>query len=266
MEPFFAISRDPARPGLIPLPNATGSWSESTIRGPAIVLALSRALEIEATARPELRAVRATFELHSPVPQRHLFGRSCVLRDGQRLLLAESELVIDGDVYARARGLFLRPGEEGASEGTQAANCATPPCPPERAARSAQGILYWSEGSTWTPDRNRHRNARRKAVWLTSHSLVMGEKLSAFGLAAAASDMSNLVVNLGKHGISDINADVSLALSRLPSGDGVGVATLARFADSGIVSGSAVLFDRQGPFGTTSVSALPAFAGDSHSD
>lgn len=261
MDPFFAISADPADPGLVPLPNATGSWSENTIRGPAIALALSRALEVEATARPELRAVRATFELHSPVPRRTLLSRSRSLRDGRRLLLAESELFVDGVVYARARGVFLRPEAKGASGGREAAICAAPPCPSDRAGTGADGILYWSEGSMWTSERNLHRNTRRKAIWLTTQSLVIGEKLSPLGLAAAASDMSNLVVNWGEHGISDINADVSLSLSRLPSEDEVGVAALTRFADGGIVIGSAILFDRRGAFGTTVVSALPAVVG-----
>jgi hypothetical protein len=61
-------------------------------------------------------------------------------------------------------------------------------------------------------------------------------------------------------GLEFINADVSLALGRLPVGPAVGFATTDRIEQAGISVGTAVAFDRIGVFGTATLCAL----GDAH--
>lgn len=256
MSAFFRVSDDDDA-GLIPLEEAAGAWGEDTIRGPAVTLALSWALERAAAARPELRGVRVTFDLHSSVPRRPVHCVARVLRNGRRLMLVESEILVDGSVHARARGLFLSAGDGSPQDSISPVAIVTPP---ERGPGSelVDGALYWSEGSSWTASRGIHENGRAKAVWFTARSLVAGEPLSAFCLASTVTDMSNLVVNWRSDGLRQINADASLFLARPPVGSELGVMSLTRITDGEIAVGTALLFDRQGALGTTAVSAIPS--------
>lgn len=263
MSAFFDRTVERDEEVLNPLERATGAWSTGTIRGPAITLLLARALEEQARTRPELRAVRATYDLHSPVPQLPLRSRSQVLRVGRRLMLIESELVIEDSVRARARGLFLHPeGKEVASGPGERPASPLPPAPDVRLGEKASdGMLFWSEEASWTTHRAPHQHAEPKAVWFAADSLVAGEELTGFQLASAAADMGNVVVNWGPEGVGEINADVSVSLARMPAAGEVGVLSLTRLTEGGVSVGSAVLFDRLGAFGTTTVSSIPT-AGD----
>ena len=51
-------------------------------------------------------------------------------------------------------------------------------------------------------------------------------------------------------GLPFINADYTLALSRLPDGPYIGLAALSHTSADGIATGSTGLFDRLGPIGT----------------
>jgi len=68
--------------------------------------------------------------------------------------------------------------------------------------------------------------------------------------------VTNLVVNWGSAGVEFINADITMAMSRLPVALEMGLTTTDRFVSDGIAVGTAVLFDRLGPFGATTISTL----------
>ncbi len=255
MPAYFSTTNGPGGESLIAHDAAKSSWDRRNIRGPAITFALARSLELAVAARPELRATRVTFDLHSPVRHGALCTRARVLRDGRRLMLVESELLVGAGVYARARGLFLRSGQEADSPPRILLPDAPLPEPPPPGVSPPR--LYWSRGGGgWTTLTEPHRNDQPKAVWITAGSLVAGEPVSPLGLASAAADVGNLVVNWAAVGLGEINADATLSLARLPVGEELGVTTLARAADGEIAVGSALLFDRRGVLGTTTISAL----------
>jgi hypothetical protein len=68
-------------------------------------------------------------------------------------------------------------------------------------------------------------------------------------------DLANMVGNRGDAGVQFINADVTMALARLPAGPGIGLAD-QRVEDDGISVATAVMFDRSGTVGSVTVTAL----------
>jgi hypothetical protein len=53
-----------------------------------------------------------------------------------------------------------------------------------------------------------------------------------------------------------INADYTLTLSRLPQGEYVGLAAVSQHSAAGIATGTATVFDTDGPIGTAVAVAL----------
>jgi hypothetical protein len=58
-----------------------------------------------------------------------------------------------------------------------------------------------------------------------------------------------------------INADYTITASRLPDGEYLGLAAQSHYGTAGVATGSATLFDRHGPIGTSSAMALAQSAG-----
>jgi hypothetical protein len=75
-------------------------------------------------------------------------------------------------------------------------------------------------------------------------------------MATSVADSANVVSNWGSAGLQFINADVTLALTRQPIEMEFGLSALDRVEADGISVGSAVMFDRAGVFGTTTIVGL----------
>ena len=67
---------------------------------------------------------------------------------------------------------------------------------------------------------------------------------------------TSLVTNLGTKGIGYINGDLTVALSRLPLDNWIGIQGDSHWASDGIAVGTATLFDHQGAFGSGMVTAV----------
>jgi hypothetical protein len=235
-----------------PLAAAVSGWGPDHVRGPAVAGLLGRAAE-EACPTQRHRPARASFELFRPGRMVPTTTRATVVRTGGRLTLVDSELLQEERVVARAHVLFLATSEEPRG---QVWSPDGPVCPPTEAAPADdEGRSYFS-GDTWTASAADHHNDRPKSVWQLPLTVVEGSTPTPFEIVAAASDISSLVVHWGDRGVEFINADVSITLARLPIGGSVGISVTHRSSDAGVSVGSAVLFDRHGAFGTSSVVAL----------
>lgn len=235
-----------------PLPAAASRWGPDHLRGPAVTGLLGRAAEL-AVPDQDRRPARASFELFRPVRMRPLTARATVVRSGGRLSLVDTELVQDDKVVARGHVTFVVESGNPAGRLWEPGPHPQPPAPD--LAMDPEGRVY-STGGQWTTTAAEHHNDRAKVVWQEPITVVEGEKPSPFVAVAAASDITSLVVHWGDRGVEFINADASIALSRLPEDGKVGLAVIQRSAHDGISAGSAVLFDRSGAFGTSSVVAL----------
>ncbi|MFI8975429.1 acyl-CoA thioesterase domain-containing protein [Nocardia asteroides] len=249
---------DSASPGLlVPTPAAGSGWAGGQMRGMAVSAALARAVEhrVAELDRSGLRPARWTLDLFRPVAIRPCAVETEILRIGRRLCLVDARLRQDGRPVATARALFLAPGTVAAGDCWSAASIPAPP-PHTWPRDPAANRLYYSGDAGWDVDPTRHHNRSRNRLWHTPVAVVAGEEPTAFQFACAVADVSNLVANLGTRGLEYINADVTVAFSRLPGGDEMGISATDRHERDGISIGAATLFDRTGAFGTATVTAL----------
>ena len=116
--------------------------------------------------------------------------------------------------------------------------------------------LFSSDEVGWSQVFAEHQNRSRKQTWQTALPVVLGEKPTPFQSVAGVADATSMVMNWGSAGVEYINTDITLALARLPVSMEIGLSARERFAHDGISVGTAVVFDREGPIGTSTVSSL----------
>jgi hypothetical protein len=163
----------------------------------------------------------------------------------------------DGKDVARAGAIFLAPTEN--PPGTVWSSDDVPQPPPlELAAVSEEPRvpMFSSDDVGWSQVFAEHQNSSRKQTWQTALPIVVGEKPTPFQSIAGIADSTSMVMNWGDAGVEYINTDITLALSRLPVSMEIGLAARERFAHDGIAVGTAVVFDREGPIGTSTVTSL----------
>jgi hypothetical protein len=244
---------------LVPQDIARSLWRDDQMHGVATSGALARGLELEVAAlgRRELRPARYTVDLFRAPSMSACTVRSSVVREGSRLCLVDAVLEQDGRAVARAGAIFLAPSENPPGAVWSSVDAPQPP-PLELAPVSEEPRvpLFSSDEVGWSQVFAEHQNASRKQTWQTALQIVVGEQTSPFQAVAGLADSTSMVMNWGDAGVEYINTDISLALSRLPVSLEIGLSARERFAHDGIAVGTAVVFDRQGPIGTSTVSSL----------
>ena len=120
------------------------------------------------------------------------------------------------------------------------------------------GAVYFigSDEAGWDPNGGVHQNISRKRVYHRTVDVVAGSVPTPFVRAVVAAEATSLVTNMGTRGIGYINGDLTVALSRLPVGEFVGVQADSHWCSDGISVGGATLFDDDGPFGIGMVTAV----------
>lgn len=201
-----------------------------------------------------LRLARAAFEFFRPSRMRPSTTDAVFVRQGRRLTVIDTSLRQGGRVTARAQLLYAATGPEAEGDLWQATE--RYPVPPGDAPADREGRLYRSGEGAWTADAGVFGDPLRKQIWQRPFRIVSDEEPSPYQLAAAASDLTNLVVHAGSRGIEHINADVCMTLARVPDGAGLGLAATQRMSADGISVGAAVMFDAHGPLGVTLVTGL----------
>lgn len=243
---------------LVPQPIARSLWKADQMHGVATCGALGRAAEraVADLGRTDLRPARFTVDLFRAPSMNPCTTRVEVLREGPRIVVLEVFLEQDGDDVAAGRVLFLKPGENTVGDVWTSPETLTPPpldlAPPTEDPRPP---FFFSDAG-WSQDFSAHQNAGRKQMWQVALPVVAGEDTSPFAGLAGAADTTSMVMNWGSRGVEHINTDVSLSISRLPVGREIGMAALAWQANDGIATGTAVVYDREGPFGTSTVVSL----------
>jgi acyl-coenzyme A thioesterase PaaI-like protein len=246
---------------LHPGPRACSHWgSGDRLRGMAVSAILARAAE-RAVDHPggtgALQPVRWTLDLLRPASAAPCAVTANVVRQGRRLCLVDAFLHQQDVFVARGSALFLAAG--GPSRGkvwSPDTKLSTPP--PELRSSTTEPRLYYSEGIGWTGSPAPHQNSARKMTWHFPDVIVPGEQSTPFQQVAMVADIVNIVSNWGDSGLEFINADLTLALARLPGDDGeIGLAAEQRIEDDGVAVGSATVFDRRGVLGTVTATALP---------
>lgn len=241
--PYFL--RDENR--FVPNEIARGGWGPS-ISGHVVGGLLGWAVE-RAVDDPQLHPARLTVDLPRPTALEPLEVHTTVHHDRRRLRLVEAVLVQAGAPVARASALFLRRGPHPGGE-VWSPSVPMPPLPDGSHPTLFMRTYGWGS-AIQNPDPAWPNTPGPKYTWLhETRSLIDDEPLSAFTRAAMAADITASIANWGTNALQFINVDYTLALSRLPEGPHVGLASLTHSSHDGVAAGSAVLVDRSGPIGT----------------
>lgn len=254
-----------ARAGELFVPTEAGGspWHPQLLHGGTATGLLGHA--VAALVPAGFAVTRITMDLLRPVPKAPLAVRAEVARDGQRLKVIEVEVTHNGKTVCRASAVLAR--TQPVTLPDYAPVPAAPPPGPE-------GLPLWSiqdmlDAKALAIPRGLHTRVevRSQQPWLERGrnmswlrlpvTIVEGEPLSPFVRACLLSDLGNGVaqLNLG-NAAGMINADVTLALFRLPAGEWIGFDSVAQVQATGTGIVHSTLYDTTGSFGYVVQSVL----------
>ncbi len=237
--------------GFTPTRFAQSHWGEDHLNGPAIVGLVAQGLENDCGST-EFRPTRLTVDLFRAARNAYTTLDITVVRDGRRVRSAECDVVQGDRVVARATLIQYRPSSP--PPGTL---WRTPQAFPESPAPDTTLLPFvGSDDVGWTRSPAEHQNASRKRFYNDGISVVGGEANSPFVRAAMVAEATSLVTNLGTEGVGYINGDLTVALSRLPVDEWIGIQADSHHAADGLAVGTATLFDSLGPFGAGLTTAI----------
>lgn len=233
-----------------PTESASSRWGADMLNGPSVVGLAAWSLERDFGAEGFL-PTRLTADLFKAARQVPTEVRTRPVREGRRIRNSECEIIQAGALVARATMVQYRaseppPGREWTSRDHFSAPV------------SAVAGMYHvgSDDAGWSLTGTEHQNTSRKRVYHSTIAVVAGDAPSPFVRAVVTAEATSLVTNLGTKGIGYINGDLTVAISRLPVGDYVGVQADSHWCADGISVGAATLFDDTGPFGIGMVTAI----------
>lgn len=236
---------------LVPNPIAHGGWGP-TLGGQVVGGLLARAIETRVDD-PDLHPARLTVEILRRVATEPVRVSATVVRAGGRMRAVDAVMLQDGHLVARASALYLRRGTQPAGDFWSTA-LTLPPLPAEPADIGDNVPMFIrAYGPTADSDSLEFpwQQAGPRYAWVREfRDLVAGEAPTPFIRAAMAVDVTSSMTNFSTAGLAFINADYTLALSRLPEGPYIGLAALSHTSADGIATGSTGLFDHVGPIGT----------------
>lgn len=237
-----------------------GPWDrDSQHAGPPCAL-LGRALD-RAGGLAAARVARVTFEILGPVPIGVLACSASVVRPGRSVELIEGALSHEGRDLIRARAWRIRTAPVTLDPAPTPQ--APPPGPQEGEARGYFPV-EWDAGFHTAMDvrflSGGYLEAGPARVWMRMRgALVEGEEPSPLDRLLVAADAGNGVSGpLDFRRYVFINADLSVAVSRLPAGEWVFLDAVTYAEPDGVGLSDSALFDGAGPIGRASQSLLVA--------
>ncbi len=236
---------------------AAGPWSPDMLHGRLLGGLAARALETE-FVDPGTRVARLTVDLFRPAGFEEIHVSTAIVRRGRRITVADAVVTVGEHDVASARAVVLAEGEPPPGTIWAAATWESPhpstlPPPPPRADDLVEVESLWEirmhEGGFESSDRAR--------VWTNETGrLVEDEDITPFVRAALSSDLASPLANAGDVGVGYINGDYTLAMARYPTSDWVGLEAATHLASDGIAVGACTLYDLDGPFATSTTTAL----------
>ncbi|WP_172827312.1 acyl-CoA thioesterase domain-containing protein [Mycobacterium asiaticum] len=260
-ESFFSVDGDFYSPN----PMTRGPWG-AAMGGQIVGGLLGWGIEQfgleRASDHPDFVPARITVDLLRPALLEPLQIQTSVQREGRRIKVIDGALLQNGRTVARASALFLRRGEHPDGK-VWSTPVRMPPIPTNSVGfPTDMPFLIWGYGATSTGN-----PGIAAGEWEQSHSqkfawtrlfrpMVDGYPLTPFTRLAFVGDVTSSLTHWGTVGLRYINADYTVTASRLPDGEYIGLAAQNHIGTAGVATGSAILFDRHGPIGTSSAQAL----------
>ena len=239
-----------------PTTSAAASWSDGVLSGQAIAGLAASTLERRYSVAGYLPA-RLTLDLLKPARAVPTHTQTRLIRHGHRMRTAECDIIQDDWIVARATLLQYRQTHTSVDDQWASAMSVIAPEP-----AGDHALHVDDDGTGWSPMGLRHSGTGRKRAYYGGLDAVAGLAATPFVRAAVVAEAAaNLVTDLGGNGIGYINGDLTVALSRLPRGVFIGVQAETQFSENGVSVGSATLFDDDGAFGSSMVTAMASPAG-----
>jgi hypothetical protein len=240
----------PSKDGFVATEHTRGPWSaEHQHAGPASAL-LARAFE-GLVAHAGLAVLRVSVDLLSPLPIGPLAVEALVARAGRKVQRLEGAIAVQGRMVCRATALAMRV--------TELALPAAPPggILPAPAESEPFVFPFFERDQLGYAAAMETRLARGvwghgpAAIWFrTRLPLLPDEALSPLQRVMMAADSGNgVAVLLDPRRFTFLNADLTVALHRLPAGEWVCVDAQTAVEPTGVGLSQAGLLDERGPLG-----------------
>lgn len=250
----FVVRRDN---DFLPNPIAQGGWGP-TLGGQVVGGLLARAVECH-VPEDDLQPARLTVEILRRVATEPLQVTASVVRSGSRMRAVDAVMTQHGELVARASALYLRRGVQPDGQ-FYTTDVTLPPIPEEPAQHDESVPMFIRAYGTDEAGRFPWQCAGPRFAWMREiRDLVDGEEISPFVRAAMAVDVTASLTNFSTAGLSFINADFTLTLSRLPVGPYICLAAMTHYSDAGVATGSSSVFDAHGPIGIGVTTAVANF-------
>ncbi len=250
--PFF----EPTDAGLIPHPDARAPWSADMLHGRLLAGLAAWAVERDHGDAAFVPA-RLTVDLYRSPALSAVSVHTHVVRAGGRVRAVDAVLHVDGNEVGRASTLWLRrsevpPGDETVpvtpNWAVDLPGDATPATSMPQAAFDVRPVGDRGFGAPGPGPRR---------VWLRDRRpLVRDEELTPFVRAALSADFASPLANSAEDGLDYINADMTLHLGRLPTGEWIGIETDDRVAADGVSVVQCRYYDADGAIGWSSACAV----------
>lgn len=254
----------------VPADAAVSPWHPSLLHGGSATGLMGYA--IEKHVPPGFFATRISMDLVRPVPKAPLSLQAQVARDGSRLKVIEVEVTHNGKTVCRASAVLAKMQRVELPAYAPRPHPA-PPGPEGLPTFSIQAMLD-AKGLPIPTGLHTRVEVRSERLWEEQgHNtswlrlpveIVRGEAMTPFTRACTLSDLGNGVAQLNLGNASGmINADVTLALFRLPEGEWLCFESEAQVQPTGVGVVHTRLFDTAGAVGyvVQSVMANREFAG-----
>lgn len=246
---------EPDGDAFVPTSLAQGPWGQ-TISGNVMGGLLGFVIDRDA-GDPQLQPARLTVDLFRPAALELVTVRTAVVRAGRRIKVVDAQAFQRDILVARASTVFLRRGEPSPADvWTSEITIPAPPPPELRDGRPMHIVAHGAESGP-TFDLSAWQHTGPKHAWVRNIAPVVDDApMTPFTRAAMAGDVVSSLTNFGPDGLRYINADYTVTLSRLPVGPDIGLTALTHYSVDGVATGTATLFDRDGPIGSGMATAM----------
>jgi acyl-CoA thioesterase len=239
----------------VPTRYAHSHWGDDHLNGPAVVGLAARCLERQ-YGDPDFMPARLTVDLFRAARNAPTTVITTLVRDGRRVRNVTCEVIQGDAAVAHATLVLYRRSVAPPGEQWTAAPDFEMPADSDSEPDDSFRPFTGSDELGWTRNVGDHQNSSRTRFLDRTIDVVAGEANSPFARAAMIAESTSLTTNLGTHGIGYINGDLTVALARLPVSEWLGVQADSHWAADGIAIGTATLYDKLGPFGSGTITAV----------
>ncbi|MQF82880.1 thioesterase family protein [SAR202 cluster bacterium AD-802-E10_MRT_200m] len=264
-----------------PTSSATGPWAPNSMHGRVLAGLIAHEMETKFCSQQELEEMqisRMTFELFRQAPIAPLFTSGEIIRAGGRIKVVDicvKTITPKDDLTEIARGriLMLRKSQNPDNEiwSPPEWNFSYPQndvlfeANKEFRSLPAKGSPLWETieiQSSRPIDLSDHYNTADQPVprrgWIReTRNLIERCPITQLVRVAQAADIANPYANSGNLGLNYINADISLFLHRMPTGEWIGIEGSYHGSNFGVSIGTVNLYDQSGRIGQSTVCGIP---------